>query len=1153
MARDHVVREASAKGIEELRRTLLGRGGRKGRSMGGKDRALMATVIRAATMIEARLLSKATKAVPEAEWVKELQGWELMAKFHAQVAAENNLPENSLEAMAQRIRVALGDGEQRTEYRQSVVVVIPDTADEPEMLRTCHGLARVALTTAPADFALHAALAAPIVSRRIRGGGGIAATGTGLAPHSRATVTVIRIPLAPGSPDGPSVDIWMREGTVIAARGTITEWGPLQTTPLHSDGTHGRKGSKFDRTKSRFLHEDFRWKVTHEQKPDGSPDYASGLVIKNFDPTGVMRHASAWHGKIKYLSSTCRIILAGKVHLPAVDTGLRMTVSKNLASIEYDKPLLMKLICKYLISGVLEYCEPACPPTNLIPLGLVPKNCEEEPWRVILDARECNKDLLGWESTMFGIHASASLFTQGSVCFMKDISAAYHNVLLGSTCGPTSCLGCKECRAPLTAAAAAHTGEGKAPPTCAYLRTGLQSVMGDMRPAPGAPGRQQQARRRYFNVCRPGLNCRGACQKQSFGIQMEGELFRFAVCPFGVRSSGNVWAELLAPLIAKYRARGISIIIWVDDLLALTTNQCQRQETCGGRNECPECASCWAAARGLEAEFEEDLKQLGFETNSKNVPPTTRGVFLGLGFCTVKQTFWVPPEKAAAFALLCRKTLDEGQATKRELAALVGKLSWWAPALQYVQLLTRAMLAATGGAESPGKWEQVVIFDAAVIVELTHWQDNIVQLAQQERAMIPPRAENVKDDWLKKSYGRHAVFRKSRSGDGKWRRLPHQQVAGDYGICDFLLSTDAGPKKWGATLRSKTGGILKASGEYPTVDTEGIDRHRRRATDRERAYADQQPWREAFASKQGLLAFERQIAGKVVLHEGDCKCVVKALKVGSSKSAMLHDTAVEIWREAARMDVSLFSGWVPGKEIIKSGSDGLSREDGYDWGGLSARGKAWDAVESLLKRNGWRLTVDLFASQANAKTERFYSLFHEPAAEMVDAFKALSWGSAPCQGCRGRHRETVLAFPPHALLMPAWARLRKDKARGIFIMKKHLSSPAFPIMLDGKIGRGVEVSGEVFGLPAGCEKGLTAQGVMTDTYIIVAFDFLRNHESQQEAKGGEEQEPCGEFSQVPVQQPRKRKAAEAEHGLQIALAASTRNVRRRELEGVGGH
>ena len=76
------------------------------------------------------------------------------------------------------------------------------------------------------------------------------------------------------------------------------------------------------------------------------------------------------------------------------------------------------------------------------------------------------------------------------------------------------------------------------------------------------------------------------------------------MCPFGVRSSGNIWAELLAPIIAKYRGRGIRAIVWVDDVMLLTLNRCGEQDACAGAGECPACTECRDKALALEIKFE---------------------------------------------------------------------------------------------------------------------------------------------------------------------------------------------------------------------------------------------------------------------------------------------------------------------------------------------------------------------------------------------------------------------------------------------------------------------------------------------------------------------------------------------------------------------
>jgi len=85
------------------------------------------------------------------------------------------------------------------------------------------------------------------------------------------------------------------------------------------------------------------------------------------------------------------------------------------------------------------------------------------------------------------------------------------------------------------------------------------------------------------------------------------------------------------------------------------------------------------------------------ETNRKDVPPTTLAFFLGLGFDTVTMEFWVPLDKAQIFATSCKELRTLGKATRREIAAVVGKLMWCNPAIFNVKLLSKGLQHMTGG------------------------------------------------------------------------------------------------------------------------------------------------------------------------------------------------------------------------------------------------------------------------------------------------------------------------------------------------------------------------------------------------------------------------------------------------------------------------
>jgi hypothetical protein len=133
-----------------------------------------------------------------------------------------------------------------------------------------------------------------------------------------------------------------------------------------------------------------------------------------------------------------------------------------------------------------------------------------------------------------------------------------------------------------------------------------------------------------------------------------------------------MWHILLAPLLGYCRSKGVKLICWVDDVAFIVDSTCVDSRTCGGEATCRECFLTWQRAVALEAEFEQDLADLGFETNSKNIPPTTRDFFLGLGFDTRSRCFHICPLKAAAFAQRCHEVLLADDTSRKEVASLTG-------------------------------------------------------------------------------------------------------------------------------------------------------------------------------------------------------------------------------------------------------------------------------------------------------------------------------------------------------------------------------------------------------------------------------------------------------------------------------------------------
>ena len=144
---------------------------------------------------------------------------------------------------------------------------------------------------------------------------------------------------------------------LLAVSGLAKSWGHVSSDDA---------GQVNSRRPSRFLPEKFRRTDTIKRKPNGDPDFSSGLKLKSFDCTGVMYHRKNWN-MIKKRGGACQAILDGKFYFPTVKEGVAHCSHLNLKSIEEDKSLLYRMICQYLISGALEYCPPGFRPINLVP------------------------------------------------------------------------------------------------------------------------------------------------------------------------------------------------------------------------------------------------------------------------------------------------------------------------------------------------------------------------------------------------------------------------------------------------------------------------------------------------------------------------------------------------------------------------------------------------------------------------------------------------------------------------------------------------------------------------------------------------------------------------------------------------------------------
>ena len=83
--------------------------------------------------------------------------------------------------------------------------------------------------------------------------------------------------------------------------------------------------------------------------------------------------------------------------------------------------------------------------------------------------------------------------------------------------------------------------------------------------------------------------------------------------------------------------------------------------------------------------------------------------------------------------------------------------------------------------------------------------------------------------------------------------------------------------------------------------------------------------------------------------------------------------------------------------------------------GVSVSDRLWKIIQGVADQLSWKLTVDLFSTASNHRTDRYMSRWPEPDAEAFDSFLVPSWREFRCPLCGAVHKEAVYAFPPSGL------------------------------------------------------------------------------------------------------------------------------------------
>ena len=696
------------------------------------------------------------------------------------------------------------------------------------------------------------------------------------------------------------------------------------------------------------------------------PDFVRLKKTPSRDMFSVYRAAPEWHRRLGPLDAVTRTIVEGRLVMPKPRFPMAPSRLPNHASWERNEAAKIALGPKFatwIWQGIVEIVPRGCPlPLFIEPLGAVDK-ATSPFWRLILDARLSNEYQDPWGVWYFSVWQLAALLDHCDVMFAEDLEDAYHLSIFSGCTG-----------LPMWSPVFVIDEQGQ-------VAQQWRLVMG----------------------CDP-FSCLGFCDKAMSGFCIDGFIGRFAAAHFGQRNAGSPLNALMR-CIQRFLARrgpppaprpqtrrlpapadttvrrglhpeALHTVVWVDDTVFVTKTP--SHPPCAGLDGgCSVCARSARSARRSQSYWHRLARALGLGlSDEKRQEPSQRITYTGIVVDSFRHTLSIPPEKKVRLASCLEEFLYLRSATAHDVASLRGRLQHYSICLPYV-LPFVALFSSLLGTEADPDYDRPV--DSPPVVNDT---------AAFLRGVLEDYAFRGRRLWPLVASTLHAAF-----------------MAGETGLAHIVVVTwDASLHGWGMVLRwwaNRDGKTIV--GTLP--DSPDMQHQIRR---------------EAQAGVFALEAAsaELDLTEAVVIMRNDALGALSALRKGSFSSTFLQQCAMSSCRLERRVGCETLHLHAPGRTLIAESVDDLSRATAEEIAGPVSSTFLRQRATELAGRHGWTLTVDAFASAANAALPRFFARFAEPRAEAEDAFTVGDWGCSPCPICGQSHREVLFAFPPPKLAQP---------------------------------------------------------------------------------------------------------------------------------------
>ena len=877
--------------------------------------------------------------------------------------------------------------------------------------------------------------------------------------------------VAPGEECGPPVTIWFDDGGAVFVQcvSSLRASPPVRPAPARgASGLVARPGQPpGQRAATRWFPEYIRMPL----------DEHGNIVIAKHLLTSVFERRHEW-ARLIQMDGLTRALVFGLGCYPR--KGWRSLASWRPNHPGFDNPVaklaLGHQFAQWLFAGHLEYVPNGCRlPLLIEPQGFVPKKGKVQ-FRNITDARVGNKTLDEWGVRYFSARDFGDALSPCAISFGADIVEGYHLLPLpGCRRDLVWGWGVRDVRL-------IYPGDPDYPSD--PEDEAVADAAADARPPRRPPEATRGPRRPYqqlvfghklFVGCTP-YTCSGTCDKAHEGADFDSFICRWAVPHFGQSPAGSVLNAVALCLLrhmalrnpAPGERRGASIntgngVVWVDDfafwIVVLAHALCAGLE--GG---CPVCLEHLPHAERLDAEWQALCARLGVPLSAdKHQPSSQKPDYAGFIFDTVRGVVLCQPDKVVKL-LACLSAWQElTEITPRELDSIQGRVLHYSYAIRYLRVAATQIYCLLGSVPED-------LYDRPVPAG-----PEMRELAREVASTVERFHAAGRPLWGRVPSSLHRVF------------LSGPAIGG----LSFVLSWDASPDGWAALLRwwDSSGAPpelkdLLLVGSWPAGEATADQAHR-----------------EALAAPLALEAACQAVdlRGRLGLLRNDAEAAIGALAKGSTGSPEMQRQAVRLNRVARANELELVLTHVPGLALVEEGIDGASRS-GSHFGpdanlahvvGPRVGDGLWNTILSLLAPLRWTVTVDLFATESNARAARYFSRFGEPGSEAVDALSVLDWAVSQCPLCAERHREVGYAYPPPPLIRHFIKKAIADSMLCVVVVPVAVTAPHWHKLVRSSVLDSKPAVDGFFRVRNPRQSVEAAPGVLPGELAVFACDFSR--------------------------------------------------------------